>query len=113
MLAEKAILDLQGPVLRVTGYDVPFPYWKIEHPYLPLGGARRRGGAAAARVLSVSPYRNPRVLLALAGPGRRRDRPDPAGERSGGRSCAPGGDLAIAVVLWIALMGILRLARRG
>jgi pyruvate/2-oxoglutarate/acetoin dehydrogenase E1 component len=35
VLAEKAILDLQAPVLRVTGYDVPFPYWKIEHAYLP------------------------------------------------------------------------------
>src|SRR5262249_28059874 len=28
ILAEKAILDLQGPVLRVTGYDVPYPYWQ-------------------------------------------------------------------------------------
>ena len=35
VIAEKAILDLQGPVLRVTGYDVPFPYWSIEHEYLP------------------------------------------------------------------------------
>jgi pyruvate dehydrogenase E1 component beta subunit len=35
VLAEKAILDLQGPVIRVTGYDVPFPYWKIEDAYLP------------------------------------------------------------------------------
>src|SRR5439155_1584639 len=25
ILAEKAILDLQGPVLRVTGFDVPYP----------------------------------------------------------------------------------------
>ena len=30
ILAEKAILDLRGPVLRVTGFDVPYPYWKIE-----------------------------------------------------------------------------------
>ena len=30
ILAEKAILDLRGPVLRVTGYDVPYPYWQIE-----------------------------------------------------------------------------------
>src|SRR5437763_9307449 len=29
ILAEKAILDLHGPVLRVTGYDVPSPYWQI------------------------------------------------------------------------------------
>jgi pyruvate dehydrogenase E1 component beta subunit len=46
ILAEKAILDLQGPVIRVTGYDVPFPYWKLEDHYLPsvervLDAARR------------------------------------------------------------------------
>lgn len=35
VIAEKAILDLRAPVLRVTGYDVPFPYWSIEHAYLP------------------------------------------------------------------------------
>ena len=35
VLAEKAILDLRGPVIRVTGYDVPFPYWKLEEHYLP------------------------------------------------------------------------------
>ena len=35
MLAEKAILDLRGPVLRVTGFDVPYPYWKIEDAYMP------------------------------------------------------------------------------
>jgi pyruvate dehydrogenase E1 component beta subunit len=35
VIAEKAILDLRAPVLRVTGYDVPFPYWTIEHEYLP------------------------------------------------------------------------------
>src|SRR5215212_1262799 len=35
ILAEKAILDLQGPVLRVTGYDVPYPYWQIEDAYMP------------------------------------------------------------------------------
>ncbi|HTO25037.1 MAG TPA: alpha-ketoacid dehydrogenase subunit beta [Gaiellaceae bacterium] len=35
ILAEKAILDLRGPVLRVTGYDVPYPYWKIEDAYMP------------------------------------------------------------------------------
>ena len=35
ILAEKAILDLHGPVLRVTGYDVPYPYWKIEDAYMP------------------------------------------------------------------------------
>jgi pyruvate dehydrogenase E1 component beta subunit len=35
VLAEKAILDLRGPVLRVTGYDVPYPYWQIEDAYMP------------------------------------------------------------------------------
>src|SRR5215218_5610599 len=35
VLAEKAILDLRGPVKRVTGYDVPFPYWTLEDEYLP------------------------------------------------------------------------------
>jgi pyruvate dehydrogenase E1 component beta subunit len=35
VLAEKAIYDLQGPVLRVTGYDVPYPYWQIEDAYMP------------------------------------------------------------------------------
>ncbi|HEY7195580.1 MAG TPA: alpha-ketoacid dehydrogenase subunit beta [Gaiellaceae bacterium] len=45
VLAEKAILDLRGPVRRVTGYDVPFPYWTIEDAYMPsvervVGAAR-------------------------------------------------------------------------
>jgi pyruvate dehydrogenase E1 component beta subunit len=35
VIAEKALLDLRAPVLRVTGYDVPFPFWSIEHAYLP------------------------------------------------------------------------------
>jgi pyruvate/2-oxoglutarate/acetoin dehydrogenase E1 component len=35
ILAEKAMLDLQGPILRVTGYDVPYPYWQIEDAYMP------------------------------------------------------------------------------
>ena len=35
LIAEKAIFDLQGPVLRVTGYDVPYPYWTIEDAYMP------------------------------------------------------------------------------
>ena len=35
ILAEKAILDLHGPVLRVTGYDVPYPYWQLEDSYMP------------------------------------------------------------------------------
>jgi pyruvate/2-oxoglutarate/acetoin dehydrogenase E1 component len=35
VLAEKAILDLRGPVRRVTGYDVPYPYWQLEDYYMP------------------------------------------------------------------------------
>jgi len=35
VLAEKAIYDLRGPVLRVTGYDVPYPYWQVEDAYMP------------------------------------------------------------------------------
>ncbi|HYX84578.1 MAG TPA: alpha-ketoacid dehydrogenase subunit beta [Gaiellales bacterium] len=35
ILVEKAILDLRGPVVRVTGYDTPYPYWTIEDAYLP------------------------------------------------------------------------------
>ncbi len=35
VLAEKAMLDLQAPVVRVTGYDVPYPYWQIEDAYMP------------------------------------------------------------------------------
>ena len=38
ILAEKAIYDLQGPVVRVTGYDVPYPYWQIEDAYMPSVG---------------------------------------------------------------------------
>jgi pyruvate dehydrogenase E1 component beta subunit len=48
VIAEKAILDLQGPILRVTGYDVPFPYWAIEDEYLPTP---ERVAEAAQRVL--------------------------------------------------------------
>jgi pyruvate/2-oxoglutarate/acetoin dehydrogenase E1 component len=35
ILAEKAIFDLAGPVLRVTGFDVPYPYWQLEDFYMP------------------------------------------------------------------------------
>jgi pyruvate/2-oxoglutarate/acetoin dehydrogenase E1 component len=35
IIAEKAIFDLQGPVLRVTGFDVPYPYWQLEDAYMP------------------------------------------------------------------------------
>lgn len=34
LIAERALTSLQSPVLRVTGYDTPFPY-TLEHTYLP------------------------------------------------------------------------------
>jgi pyruvate dehydrogenase E1 component beta subunit len=48
ILAEKAILDLQAPVQRVTGYDVPYPYWQLEDAYMP---SVERVVDAARRVL--------------------------------------------------------------
>jgi pyruvate/2-oxoglutarate/acetoin dehydrogenase E1 component len=48
ILAEKAILDLRGPVLRVTGYDVPYPYWQLEDAYMP---SPARVTAAVRRLL--------------------------------------------------------------
>jgi pyruvate/2-oxoglutarate/acetoin dehydrogenase E1 component len=35
VIAEKALLNLQAPVLRVTGYDVPYPFWTLEDHYIP------------------------------------------------------------------------------
>jgi pyruvate dehydrogenase E1 component beta subunit len=49
ILAEKAIFHLHGPVLRVTGYDVPYPYWQIEDAYMP---SVERVVDAARRVLA-------------------------------------------------------------
>jgi len=49
VLAEKAIFDLHGPVVRVTGYDVPYPYWQIEDAYMP---SVERVVDAARRVLA-------------------------------------------------------------
>jgi pyruvate dehydrogenase E1 component beta subunit len=49
VLAEKAIFDLRGPVVRVTGYDVPYPYWQIEDAYMP---SVARTVDAARRVLA-------------------------------------------------------------
>ena len=50
VLAEKAIFDLRGPVIRVTGYDVPYPYWQLEDAYMP---SVDRVVDAARRVLSA------------------------------------------------------------
>jgi pyruvate/2-oxoglutarate/acetoin dehydrogenase E1 component len=49
ILAEKAMLDLRGPVMRVTGYDVPYPYWQIEDAYMP---SAERVVDAARKVLA-------------------------------------------------------------
>lgn len=35
LINDKALLDLQAPVQRVTGFDVPFPLYKLENYYLP------------------------------------------------------------------------------
>ena len=32
---EKAFLHMEAPVVRVTGFDVPFPMYKLENYYLP------------------------------------------------------------------------------
>jgi pyruvate dehydrogenase E1 component beta subunit len=34
IIAEKALMHLEAPILRVTGYDTPFPY-TLEQQYLP------------------------------------------------------------------------------
>jgi pyruvate/2-oxoglutarate/acetoin dehydrogenase E1 component len=49
ILAEKALLDLRSPVVRVTGYDVPYPYWQIEDAYMP---SAERVADAARRLLA-------------------------------------------------------------
>jgi pyruvate/2-oxoglutarate/acetoin dehydrogenase E1 component len=48
LIHERAILDLEAPVLRVTGYDVPFPQFANEDDYLP---SVDRIVAGATRVL--------------------------------------------------------------
>lgn len=34
-VAEKALLDLQAPIQRITGYDTVMPYFRLENHYLP------------------------------------------------------------------------------
>ncbi len=50
VLAEKAIFDLRAPALRVTGYDVPYPYWQLEGAYVP---SEARVVDAVRRVLAA------------------------------------------------------------
>ena len=42
--------DLRAPVLRVTGYDVPYPYWQLEDAYVP---SEARVVDAVRRVLAA------------------------------------------------------------
>jgi pyruvate dehydrogenase E1 component beta subunit len=35
LVNEKALLSLQAPIERVTGFDIPAPLLKAEHYYLP------------------------------------------------------------------------------
>lgn len=35
IVAEQAMLELYAPIQRVTGYDVAYPYWRLEDVYLP------------------------------------------------------------------------------
>ncbi|WP_027856311.1 alpha-ketoacid dehydrogenase subunit beta [Marinobacterium jannaschii] len=35
LISEQALLDLQAPVGRVSGYDTVMPYYKLENQYLP------------------------------------------------------------------------------
>jgi pyruvate dehydrogenase E1 component beta subunit len=35
LVHERCILDLEAPVMRITGYDVPFPQFANEDDYLP------------------------------------------------------------------------------
>ncbi|WP_342374013.1 alpha-ketoacid dehydrogenase subunit beta [Myxococcus stipitatus] len=35
ILAERAMYDLKAPIQRVTGFDVPHPYFSIEHHHRP------------------------------------------------------------------------------
>jgi pyruvate/2-oxoglutarate/acetoin dehydrogenase E1 component len=46
LIHERAMLDLEAPAMRVTGFDVPFPQFANEDDYLPsvdriLLGARK------------------------------------------------------------------------
>lgn len=35
LIAERAMYDLEAPVRRVTGFDVPYPYWSVEDWHRP------------------------------------------------------------------------------
>jgi pyruvate dehydrogenase E1 component beta subunit len=48
LINERALLDLQAPVQRVTGFDSVFPYSMLEQHYLP---SRERVVAAAKKAM--------------------------------------------------------------
>ena len=48
IVAEQALLSLRAPLERVTGYDVAYPYWRVEDFYLP---SALRVAAAIRRTL--------------------------------------------------------------
>ncbi|MAE13207.1 alpha-ketoacid dehydrogenase subunit beta [Candidatus Woesearchaeota archaeon] len=48
VINEKAIYDLESPVVRVTGYDTPIPYYQLENNYIP---SKERIKDAVNRVL--------------------------------------------------------------
>ena len=88
ILAEKAILDLRGPVLRVTGYDVPYPYWQIEDAYMPsVERVSRRcascSSSSATRTLGLA---RPRRAAAWRSPTSTLDGASPEGARDADRS---------------------------
>ena len=87
LLAEHAILDLRGPVLRVTGFDVPYPYWQLEDWYMPSVERGRRRGASRARLLSDD--RVSAAAAATSGRPRSRERCEPARDTPGGRPRRP------------------------
>jgi pyruvate dehydrogenase E1 component beta subunit len=43
LITEKALLQLQAPVVRVTGYDTHIPYLTMEQYYLPDAGRVKKG----------------------------------------------------------------------
>ncbi|HUL62359.1 MAG TPA: transketolase C-terminal domain-containing protein, partial [Methanocella sp.] len=49
LVSEQAILSLKGPIVRVAGYDIRFPLFKLEDQYLP---DPRRVMLAAKEVMS-------------------------------------------------------------
>jgi pyruvate dehydrogenase E1 component beta subunit len=51
LLAERAVLSLQAPIVRVTGYDTVMPLARLEGHYLP---SRARILAACREVLSFT-----------------------------------------------------------